>query len=142
MPQARLRREHQGGAGRDIVSIGPLSAILAAGRSSHRLSTNPFRPGSGQTTPYRLRALVLALATSVLVAATPALGAERTGRITAVQDDTKDASDGGYVAAPRQIVVPSVELGLSQRRPIPLGATCSCTIDRVGLTSQFDITVL
>lgn len=91
---------------------------------------------------YRLGALVLALATSLLVAATPALGAERTGTVTTVRDDTEDAFDGGYVARPRQIIVPSIELGLSQRRPIPLGATCSCTIDRVGLTSQFDITVL
>src|SRR4051794_21575803 len=141
MPQARLRRAHQGGAGRDIVSIGLLSAILAAGRASRRLSSDRFRPGSGLIAPYRLGTLMLALVTSLLVA-TPVLGAERTGAVTAVRDDTKDAYDGGYVARPRQIVVPSVELGLSQRRPIPLGATCSCTIDRVGLTSQFDITVL
>jgi len=124
------------------VSIGLLSAILAAGRASRRLSSDRFRPGSGLMAAYRLGALVLALATSLLVAATPALGAEPTGTVTTVQDDTPDAFDGGYVAPPRQIVVPSVELGLSQRRPIPLGATCSCTIDRVGLTSQFDITVL
>src|SRR5215212_9373136 len=112
MPYARLRRAHQGGAGRDIVSIGPLNAILAAGRASRRLSTDPFRPGSGQTTPYRLGALVLALATSLLVAATPAVGAEQTGTVTTVHDDTPDAFDGGYVAPPRQIVVPSIELGL------------------------------
>jgi hypothetical protein len=91
---------------------------------------------------HRLAGLVLALATVLLVAATPALGAEGSGTAASVRDDTKDAYDGGYVARPRQIVIPSIELGLSQQRPIPLGATCSCTIDRVGLTSQFDITVL
>jgi hypothetical protein len=46
------------------------------------------------------------------------------------------------VAPPRQVIFPSIELGLRRQRPIPLGATCSCTIDRVGLISQFDITVL
>ncbi|MCC6174527.1 MAG: hypothetical protein IT305_04410 [Chloroflexi bacterium] len=45
-------------------------------------------------------------------------------------------------AVPRRIVVPSEEYGLSRERPIPFGWTCSCTIDRVGLTSQFDITML
>ena len=124
------------------MSIGLLNVILAAGRASRCLSSDRFRPGSGLTAPYRLAALVLALATSLLVAATPALGAERTGAVTSVRDDTEDADDGGFVARPREIIVPSIELGLSQRRPIPLGTTCSCTIDRVGLTSQFDITVL
>jgi hypothetical protein len=43
--------------------------------------------------------------------------------------------------APR-IVRPSPELGLSRERPIPLGWTCSCTTDRAGLISQFDITIV
>ena len=58
------------------------------------------------------------------------------------QDDPKDAFEGGYVPTTRRIIVPSIELGLTQQRPIPLGATCSCTIDRTGLTSQFDLTVI
>jgi hypothetical protein len=58
------------------------------------------------------------------------------------QQDTQDAYDGGYVPAAREIVFPSIALGLTPERPIPIGVTCSCTIDRVGLVSQFDITVL
>jgi hypothetical protein len=71
--------------------------------------------------------------------------AQRSGvvapRIVA-QQDTKDAYDGGYLPTVREIVFPSIELGLTPERPIPIGVTCSCTIDRVGLISQFDITVL
>jgi hypothetical protein len=44
-------------------------------------------------------------------------------------------------AAPR-VVRPGPDLGLSRERPIPLGWTCSCTTDRAGLISQFDITVV
>jgi hypothetical protein len=73
------------------------------------------------------------LAAMLLV--TPALGA-------AANEEPKDAYDGGYLPAARQLVVPSIEIGLTLNRPIPLGVTCSCTIDRVGLTSQFDITVI
>ena len=44
---------------------------------------------------------------------------------------------------PTRIVVPGEEgIGLTRDNPIPLGWTCSCTIDRVGTISQFDITVL
>lgn len=44
---------------------------------------------------------------------------------------------------PTRIVVPGEEaIGLTRDNPIPLGWTCSCTIDRVGTLSQFDITVL
>jgi hypothetical protein len=53
-----------------------------------------------------------------------------------------DAFDGGYTPTVRRSVFPSVELGLTMQRPIPLGVTCACTIDRVGLVSQFDITVI
>jgi len=59
-----------------------------------------------------------------------------------VRDDQPDSTDGGLVPTIRQIIIPSIEVGLTRDRPIPLGATCSCTIDRVGLVSQFDITVL
>ena len=59
-----------------------------------------------------------------------------------VRDNTPDATDGGLLPAIRQVIIPSIEVGLSRDRPIPLGATCSCTIDRTGLVSQFDITVL
>ena len=45
-------------------------------------------------------------------------------------------------AAGQTIVTPSPELGLSRQQPIPLGWTCSCTTDRAGSISQFDITVL
>jgi hypothetical protein len=105
---------------------------------------------------WRGLALVLPLALAVLIA-TPAIGAEassvaastgvvRTIGVAAPQppfrDGSTDATDGGFIAKPRQVIFPSIELGLSQFRPIPLGATCSCTIDRVGLVSQFDITVL
>jgi hypothetical protein len=128
------------------VSIGPRNVILAAGQAGRRLSNAGLCQAAERSTPRRLAALVLALAFSVLVV-TPALGAEAGGAdATAprqvVQDEDKDATDGGYIARPRQIIFPSIELGLSRQRPIPLGATCSCTIDRVGLTSQFDITVL
>jgi hypothetical protein len=107
--------------------------------------------------PRRLAALALALAASMLVV-TPVLGADgpagvdgarattRAGGIVAprivAEQETKDAYDGGYVPPPRQIVFPSIEIGLSPQRPIPIGLTCSCTIDRVGQTSQFDITVI
>jgi hypothetical protein len=53
-----------------------------------------------------------------------------------------DAFDGGVVPPVRRIVIPSLEVGLSPDRPIPLGDTCSCTIDRTGQVSQFDITVV
>jgi hypothetical protein len=110
----------------------------------------------GPSTAWRGLALVLPLALSVLIT-TPALAAEasavaastgvaRTLGVAAPQpailDDTTNATDGGFIAKPRQVVFPSIELGLSRSRPIPLGVTCSCTIDRVGLVSQFDITVL
>lgn len=41
-----------------------------------------------------------------------------------------------------QVVRPDAALGLSKDAPIPLGWTCSCTIDRAGPISQFDITVV
>src|SRR4051812_7481075 len=88
---ARLEQAHRGGAGRDIVSIGPLNALLAAGRGSRRLSSDRRRPGSGWMATHRLAGLVLALVTSLLVAATPALGAEGSGTVTSVRDETKDA---------------------------------------------------
>jgi hypothetical protein len=126
------------------VSIGPCNVVLAAGRAG-RLSIARLCQTADRSAPRRLVALALALAISVLVV-TPALGAEPGGGVTAprqaVQNDNEDATDGGYLAQPRRVIFPSVELGLSRLRPIPLGATCSCTIDRVGLTSQFDITVL
>jgi len=81
---------------------------------------------------------MVAMATALLAAlllVTPVLGAP-------ASDDRRDALDGGYVPTARRLVVPSIEIGLTRDRPIPLGATCACTIDRVGLTSQFDITVL
>lgn len=95
-------------------------------------------------------ALAVLIATTAIGAeassVTDSMGAVRTIGVAAPQpsvlDDAKDATDGGFIAKPRQVIFPSIELGLSQFRPIPLGATCSCTIDRVGLVSQFDITVL
>jgi hypothetical protein len=110
----------------------------------------------------RLAALALALLASVAVT-TPVLGADGRAsvaelravgergavaapRVVAQQatgePDREDADDGGFVPPARQLVIPSIEIGLSPQRPIPIGVTCSCTIDRVGLTSQFDITVI
>jgi hypothetical protein len=57
-------------------------------------------------------------------------------------DDRPDATDGGLVPTARRVIIPGPEIGLSRELPIPLGATCSCTIDRVGVISQFDITIL
>jgi len=71
-----------------------------------------------------------------------AVGAGQVGAAGTVRDDQPDATDGGFVPVVQQIIVPSAEIGLTRERPIPLGATCSCTIDRVGLTSQFNITVV
>jgi len=88
---------------------------------------------------------ILALAVAALVGpAAPSVGAESlaVGPGVVVRDTPPDALDGGMVPTIRQIIIPSIEVGLSRERPIPLGATCSCTIDRTGLISQFDITVL
>ena len=41
-----------------------------------------------------------------------------------------------------QVVRPGPEIGLARERAIPIGWTCSCTIDRAGEISQFDITVV
>jgi hypothetical protein len=43
--------------------------------------------------------------------------------------------------AGREPIRPTAELGLTREAPIPLGATCSCTIDRAGPISQFDISI-
>jgi hypothetical protein len=61
------------------------------------------------------------------------------------EGDARDVSERAENVArpPTRIVVPGEEgLGLTRDNPIPLGATCSCTIDRTGTISQFDITVL
>ncbi|MFN8525776.1 MAG: hypothetical protein U0821_21970 [Chloroflexota bacterium] len=47
----------------------------------------------------------------------------------------------GAASGPKRVVVPSAEMGLSRDKPIPLGWTCSCTIDRAGLVSKFDVTI-
>jgi hypothetical protein len=113
---------------------------------------------------HRLAALALALALAAFaMVVTPALSADaqttaaevrvvsQTGTVAAPrvvaeqgtgEPDREDAYDGGFLPAARQIVIPGIELGLSPQRPIPVGVTCSCTIDRVGLVSQFDITVI
>ena len=81
----------------------------------------------------RAAALVLSLSTAFMLVASAA---------AAQLDDPPDAFDGGVVPPVRRIVIPSVEVGLSPDRPIPLDDTCSCTIDRTGRVSQFDITVV
>lgn len=116
------------------MSIGPSPTIALTGHAGRRTLSDRCRTLLRSLVGRRAVPLVTALLAAMLVA-TPALGAAAT-------DEPKDASDGGYVPVLRRIIVPSFELGLTQNRPIPLGATCSCTIDRVGLTSQFDITVL
>jgi hypothetical protein len=153
--------EIRGGAGREIVGIGPNNPNPVDGRVGRRPRLSWTRL-LGAPARRRRAALALALAASALVA-TPALGAvgpppvvetRAAGpaggivapRIVAEQGtgepDRKDAYDGGFVAPARQVVLPSIEIGLTPQRPIPIGVTCSCTIDRVGLTSQFDITVI
>ena len=141
----------------NIGPASPASRIVTAGRdgrpefsTAHQTAQRPATRRLGQ----RLAAAAVAFALAVsTLTATPALGAAsstsasdglRQASVTRMvaQDDSKDAFEGGYVPNTRQIVVPSIELGLTQQRPIPLGVTCSCTIDRTGLTSQFDLTVI
>ncbi|MFN8633127.1 MAG: hypothetical protein U0893_04670 [Chloroflexota bacterium] len=139
------------------MSSGPLKVLSTDGRATGRRHGNGASWAFRRLVTLRLASFALVvLATATLV--TPALGAEvavrtadsassaRLGQTvapqTVAQDETKDATDGGYTPTTRQVVFPSIALGLTQQRPIPLGVTCSCTIDRVGLVSQFDITVL
>jgi hypothetical protein len=127
-----------------MVNIRPGNSGSTAGWSGFvRALFGRIHSGAGRRVTLGATALALALA-SLVVPASPALGAEATpvGADGVVRDTTPDATDGGLTATPRQIIVPSVQVGLSRDRPIPLGATCSCTIDRTGLVSQFDITVL
>jgi hypothetical protein len=108
------------------VSSGPLIAL-------RRVATRRIAP------------LAFALLSSALLV-TPAFGAPQAlGAAdvpTVVREDPPDATDGGYTPTVRRSIFPSIEIGLTQQRPIPLGVTCACTIDRVGLVSQFDITVI
>ena len=157
----RPRLEIAGGAGRDNVSIGPNNSNLVGGRAG-RPPRRRWPRLAGTPSARRLAALALALVACALVVR-PALGASAppvadqaraagpvggilAPRIVAQQGtgepDPKDADAGGYLPPARQVVFPGIELGLSPQRPIPIGVTCSCTIDRVGLTSQFDITVI
>jgi hypothetical protein len=94
-------------------------------------------------------AVAVALVLTVLAPA-PAFGADAPAATAGIRQtaaprgegEQQDAFDGGYFPAGRQLIVPSIEVGLTQDRPIPLGVTCSCTIDRTGLVSQFDLTVI
>jgi hypothetical protein len=139
------------------VSIGPTNPNVVAGRAGGCPSSTRFHQALRALASHRLAALALALVASIMIVR-PALGADgqtsaaevralsELGMVTAprivAQQDAKDAFDGGFMPSARQIVIPSIEVGLSPQRPIPVGVTCSCTIDRVGLTSQFDITVI
>jgi hypothetical protein len=139
------------------VSIGPSSGNIERGRVGRPALRTLSLQFFGRIAGRRLAAVALAMATCASLV-TPALGAEspasganpgviRQASGPAVPQivappDTKDAFEGGYVPPARDIVFPSLQLGLTQQRPIPLGVTCSCTIDRVGLVSQFDITVI
>jgi hypothetical protein len=139
------------------VSISPNTTNVIAGRAGRWPSGQPLLRMLRTLALHRLAALTLALAASGMIV-TPALGADRqvpapeaqavthasgltVPRIVA-QQETTGAFDGGWVPTARQIIVPSIEVGLSPQSPIPVGVTCSCTIDRVGLISQFDITVI
>jgi hypothetical protein len=138
------------------VSIGPTNEIVAAGPPGrHPSSSQALRVLHGVIG--RAGSLALAVA-AVLSVVTPAFGAGASASSTAARADTpagpvglprvvaqqepRDAFEGGLVPAARRIIVPDVELGLAKERPIPVGVTCSCTIDRTGLVSQFDITVI
>jgi len=141
------------------VSIGPSNAGIVAGRAGRHRSFAGLTAASRVPVTSRLAALALALALAAsTVLVTPALGADapasaqderafaEVGDLTAprvvAQQESRDAFEGGFVPPLRQIVVPSIRVGLSPQQAIPIGTTCSCTIDRVGLTSQFDITVI
>ncbi len=56
--------------------------------------------------------------------------------------DSSERSENVARPTARAVVPGEDGLGLTRDAPIPLGWTCSCTIDRVGILSQFDITVL
>ncbi|HZO29634.1 MAG TPA: hypothetical protein VFH48_26965 [Chloroflexota bacterium] len=158
----RPELKFRSGAGRDIVISSPSNPHVVAGGAGRRSVRHWLRRALLPMASHRVAALALALVVSGTVV-TPALGADGQAlggearaaattadvvapRIVAQQGtgepDRKDAFDGGFLPPARQIVFPSVEIGLSPQRPIPIGVTCSCTIDRVGLTSQFDITVI
>jgi hypothetical protein len=148
-----------------MVSIGPCRPAPGAGRvfessASVLRQATTGRLQVGRRVAVRVVSLALSLG-ALLPLALPAIGAEATGlgsglapaanvmvvssalgAAGTVRDDQPDAYDGGLLPTLRRIIVPSIEVGLSRERPIPLGATCSCTIDRVGLVSQFDITVV
>jgi len=130
-----------------MLTIRPRTTRAAAdwtreARALHEQSS-PARPLGGRRLALGATALALGLGT-LLLPASPAFGAEWSvaGAAGVVRDNPPDATDGGLLPGLRQVIIPSVEVGLSRDRPIPLGATCSCTIDRTGLVSQFDITVL
>jgi hypothetical protein len=123
------------------VSIGPSPLHDPAARTGRRAPSDrgraPLRSLVARRFAVAARRIapVAAAMLAAMLIVTPVLGA-------AVGEQANNADDGGYVPVIRQLVVPSIEMGLTQSRPIPLGATCSCTLDRVGLTSQYDITVL
>ena len=52
------------------------------------------------------------------------------------------ATPAGPTGPEPRVIQPTAELGLAREAPVPLGATCSCTIDRAGRVSQFDVTVV
>lgn len=143
------------------MSIRPTTKLATAGRDGRPHQTSSLQTVNQSFVPFvhriglRLAAAAVALTLAVsTLTATPALGAGSSAtasdtvrqtfapRIVAQQDEPTDAFDGGFVPETRRFIVPSIELGLTQQRPIPLGVTCSCTIDRTGLTSQFDLTVI
>lgn len=134
---------------------------MPAGRFGRLDPDAPALPDARQFTirrPVRLAqrlgavAAAVALAVAALVPAPAvsagsdpvngAIGSVRQSATPRGQGEPKDAFDGGYFPAGRQVIVPSIELGLTQDRPIPLGVTCSCIIDRTGLVSTFDLTVI
>ena len=137
------------------MTNGPTPQIDTVGREGRRSLVDRFNQARGIGL-YRLGSLAVALTLAVsALAVTPTMGAATGVQVgdaqpsrqiamprTVSQDEPKDAYDGGYLPAARRTIVPSIELGLTQSRPIPLGVTCSCTIDRTGLTSQFDLTVI
>lgn len=153
-----------GGAGRDIVSISPFSQPFQENQGDGRPDGRTRTHGDVRLRGLSLHrvgslAVAAAIAASALFVTPPADAAAIAQRDAAVsgdqvrqltpplpepQDPPRDANDGGYLPPPppRRVVVPSAELGLTRDRPIPLGVTCSCTIDRTGVVSQFDLTVI
>src|SRR5215210_4979482 len=113
-----------------MAIISPDNQTIAAGHRGRRLARRWLQWALHSLASHRLAALALTLAVSSMVA-TPALSADGPATVgeprvasaapvisaptIVVQQDTKDAFDGGFVPPARQVIFPSIEVGLSPR---------------------------